>query len=257
MKQRTRLYRPTTPGILGGLRAFIEGIGFIIGTPSLWGYALVPTIMLLILGLSLGSLGVWGAHHAASAILGEPGGFWATLAYWQLKIGLVATAVVIALFLALALAQPLSGFALDAIVRAQERALRYDHWHASGLLGSLLMTALVTLFTMIVGVSVLVILFIVGLVFPPALAVTVPLKFLICSWMLAWNFLDYPLSRRGLGVRARLKWVGRSFGAFSAFGLAWAGLLYLTGGFALLLLPMGVAGATRLVVESEKLLSSR
>ena len=53
-----------------------------------------------------------------------------------------------------------------------------------------------------------------------------------------------------LGLRARLRWVGRRFGAFSTFGITWAALLAVPG-LVLLLLPMGVAGATRLVVAVE------
>jgi CysZ protein len=82
--------------------------------------------------------------------------------------------------------------------------------------------------------------------------VTVPLKFLVGAWLLAWNFLDYPLSVRGCGVRHRLRWVFTHFGAVTAFGLVWAMLLIVPGIF-LLILPMGVAGATRLVVAAERL----
>jgi CysZ protein len=93
-------------------------------------------------------------------------------------------------------------------------------------------------------------LFLISLVFPPAALVTVPLKFLLCGWLLAWNFLDYPLGERGLGAGASLSWMTRHFGAVTAFGAAWA-LLVIVPGIVLVLLPMGVAGAARLVVEAE------
>ena len=44
--------------------------------------------------------------------------------------------------------------------------------------------------------------------------------------------------------------MGRHFGAVTAFGAAWA-LLVIVPGIVLVLLPMGVAGAARLVVEAE------
>jgi uncharacterized protein involved in cysteine biosynthesis len=47
-----------------------------------------------------------------------------------------------------------------------------------------------------------------------------------------------------------VRWVWRNVGAFTAFGLAWAGLVVIPG-VVLLLLPMGVAGATRMVVLDE------
>src|SRR5258705_372378 len=79
----------------------------------------------------------------------------------------------------------------------------------------------------------------------------VRVKFLVGGWLLAWPFLDYPLGLGGLGAGARLLWAGRNFGAFTAFGLGWAVLLVVPGTF-LLVLPMGVAGATQLVVAGER-----
>ena len=102
----------------------------------------------------------------------------------------------------------------------------------------------------LVGIPVFTTLFLINWIFPPALIVTVPLKFLFGGWLLAWNFLDYPLGIRGLGIRARLRWVGKHFNAVTLFGLAWAALVIVPG-TVLVLLPMGVAGATRLVLEEE------
>ena len=39
--------------------------------------------------------------------------------------------------------------------------------------------------------------------------VTVPAKFLVSSWLLAWDFLDYPLGVHGLAMGARVAWVFR------------------------------------------------
>jgi CysZ protein len=86
--------------------------------------------------------------------------------------------------------------------------------------------------------------------FAPAAVVTVPLKLLIGGWLMAWNFLDYPFGLRGMGLGDGVRWVGKHLGAVTVFGLAWW-LLVLFPGAVLLLLPMGVAGATRLVVEAD------
>jgi len=43
--------------------------------------------------------------------------------------------------------------------------------------------------------------------------VTVPLKIFVAALLVAWDFLDYPLSQRGLGLADRLdttKWIVRS-----------------------------------------------
>jgi CysZ protein len=237
-------------GILGGLRAFLGGIGFILGTPSVWGYALVPALMaLVLLGCSC-PLGIWGAHRATDLLVGEVTGFWATTGVWALKAVLWLLAVLVAVLLALGLAQPLSGFALEAIARAQARSLGVPGWDRPAHLSTLLLTVRVTLLSLGLGIPALLLLFVVGLFFPPALVVTLPLKFLVCAWMLAWDFLDYPFGLRGVRIRDRLQWVARRFGAFTAFGGAWTAFLIVPG-VVLLVLPMGVAGATRMVVAEE------
>jgi CysZ protein len=81
--------------------------------------------------------------------------------------------------------------------------------------------------------------------------VTVPLKFVVSALLIAWDLLDYPLSRRGLGVGARIAWLRRNLGATLGFGLAAAFLLVVPCA-GLLVLPFGVAGAARLALEVER-----
>ena len=109
----------------------------------------------------------------------------------------------------------------------------------------------IALVTFAVGAPVLTALLLVDLFFPPAAVVTLPLRFLFSGWLLAWNFLDYPLTNRGFGIGIRLGWMRRNFEAFTAFGLAWTAFAIIPG-MVLLLLPMGVAGATRLVVKDDQ-----
>jgi CysZ protein len=238
-------------GVLDGLAAVFQGIGFILGTPSMWGYALVPVLMVGLLLGGLGALAVWGAPQVTSALLGEGLAWWGVALSWLLKIVLWAVFLLLAVILALALAQPFSCFALDAIVRAQHRALTHRELPEISLASILWTNLKYTMVTLTLVVLLLGPLFLVGLLFPAALVVTVPAKFLVSSWLLAWDFLDYPLGVHGLAMGARVAWVFRRFGAFSAFGLAWTSVLVVPG-VVLLILPMGVAGATRLVVRADR-----
>ena len=115
----------------------------------------------------------------------------------------------------------------------------------------LLVTFLLTLLSFAVCVPIFVVLFVVSFIFPPAAVVTVPMKFVLCSWLMAWNFLDYPLCLRHASLSASLNWTTRHLGAVTAFGMAWT-LLAIVPPMVLLFLPMGVAGATQLVIESER-----
>jgi uncharacterized protein involved in cysteine biosynthesis len=86
---------------------------------------------------------------------------------------------------------------------------------------------------------------------PPASFVAQPLQFVVAALLAAWGFLDYPFSQRGVGVGARVRWIGLRFGAVLGFGLAAATMLLIPCvGF--LVLPLGVAGAARLVAEGER-----
>jgi uncharacterized protein involved in cysteine biosynthesis len=156
----------------------------------------------------------------------------------------------IAGFLAVCLVQPFSAFALNAISLAQEESLTRCHAQGPSPIAALLHSAVATLVMLLLGVPALLSLFLVGLVFPALLVVTVPLKFVVLGWLLAWNFLDYPFSLRGQGLTGRFQWVLTYFGAFTSFGLFWAALMVVPG-IVLVFLPMGVAGATRLVVAGE------
>jgi CysZ protein len=237
-------------GISSGLRAFAGGIGFVVGTPSVWGYALVPITVGVVLACGLSILGFWGSAYVSNSLFASSTGFWGQVGSWALTLLLALPAVLVAILLSLCLAQPLSGFALEAMVSARERALTGWSGPRPGIVESTLRGTQVALFTLAVAVPVFAVLMLVTFMFPPAAIVTVPLKFFVYAWLLAWNFLDYPLGMHRLGLQARVRWVLQHFDAFCAFGLLWA-VLGLVPGIVLLLLPMGVAGATQLVVEAE------
>lgn len=236
---------------LNGFEAFVGGIGFVMATPRVWAYALVPVGMLLLLSCGFFGLGIWGSHHLSSWLIGPDPGDWGQIGYWGLWIAFVVIGLFAAVLLALSLAQPLSGFALEAISHAQEMALTGTAAPKVSFIASLVSTTTAVVVALLVGGTALAILFLISFFFPPAAVVTVPLKVLVCGWMLAWDFIDYPLALRGVGLEGRFAWVGRNFAAFTLLGVLWA-LLVVVPGVVLLVLPMGVAGATRLVVADER-----
>jgi CysZ protein len=252
MTTRSQARHPETEsaGFGEGVAACLGGINFIITTPSVWLYALVPALMVLVLAFGLSWLGIWGAGQAVSLFIGQASGFWSTAGSWVLTVLLAVAAVLFALLLAVILAQPFSVFALEAIVHAQQRALGLASGPSPTPFQSMLLSLPIAVFTLGAALPIYLLLLILDLVFPPAMVVSVPLRFLFSAWLLAWNFLDYPLALRGMGLQARLRWITERPTAFTSFGLAWAFVLIFPG-MALLLLPMGVAGATRLVVGEE------
>jgi uncharacterized protein involved in cysteine biosynthesis len=206
---------------------------------------MVPMVMAFVLLFGVGALTLWGADAAATAIAGS-----SAVGLWTLRIVFGVVGVLISLLASLSLAQPLSGWALDSIVRKQEAALGGRDWPELPRLPQMGIALGVNLLALAVGVPILAILTIIGMIFPLAVFVTIPLKVFVASLLVAWDFLDYPLSLRGHGIASRLSWIGRRFGAVLGFGLS-AALLLLIPCVGFFVLPMGVAGAARLAVESE------
>jgi CysZ protein len=229
----------------GGVRAFAGGIGFVLTTPSVWGWALVPAAVTALLALGTCGLSWWGAWEAGRAVAGD-----GTAGGWAVAVTLGLFGAMVAVLVALTLAQPCAGFALEAICRAQERALVGRASPPVPFWPSVRRNLKVVAATLVLGGGATAALFAVEVFAPPAAVVTVPLKVLVGGWLMAWNFLDYPLGLRGVGFRDGVRWVGRHFAEVTVFGLLWWSVVLFPGAV-LLLLPMGVAGAARLVAEAD------
>ncbi len=246
----------TTPkaklGFFDGVGALFGGLGFIVGRPSMWGWALIPSLVATLLFFGLGALAIWGGMALAHRALWDPGdGTWTTVSIWVLRVVFWIAGIVLSFLLSISLAQPLSGFALDAIARRQEIALGGRSWPDQPLIGSALRSLRVTLTALILSLPILALLTVITLLVPPAGVVTVPLKLVVTGVVVAYDFLDYPLGLRGVGVRSRARFMRENFSAVLGFGVS-AALLLLIPGVGLLLLPFGVAGAARMVTLADR-----
>jgi CysZ protein len=207
---------------------------------------MVPMIVAVLLTTLLGALGVWGGFAGAERIIGEASSGWGTAGLWALKIVFAAAALLVAILIAVSLAQPLSGWALEGIVRKQDQELGLPQRPEVPFAAQLITSLCVTFAGLAVSVVLIGVLTVIELIFAPAAFVCVPLKFVIGALLIAWDFADYPLGLRDVGVRARLRWMFGNFWAVLSFGLLAAALLMIPC-IGLLVLPMGVAGAARLV----------
>jgi len=232
---------------LGAIDAFFGGIGFVLKTPRVWVLALVPAAVLVFLFAGFVGLGIWGSAELGRGIFGTDLGTWGIIGKWLLITFFTIIAILIALLLALSLAEPLSAFALERISRAQQCAITGHAPESPSLFKAMWMSLVCVSFGVGLGAMAIITLLVINVFYPPATVVTIPLKMLVCSWVLAWDLLDYPLALRKMGLFARLKWVFRHFGAFTLFGFLWASCAVVPG-IVLVLLPMGVAGATRMVL---------
>jgi CysZ protein len=216
--------------------------------PGVWPLALVPVAVALILTGLLG----WGAVAVIPAqihaLLGaRVGGIVATI------LGVIATALalLLAALIGFALAQPLSGPALERIVRQAEAKIGVAPWPATSIASDILRSLQSVVVSYAFGLPILTVLFLVSLIFPLAALVTTPLKIVVVAVLLAWDLCDYPLSIRGIPVGARVLFMKRNVSAMLGFGFGLA-LLGLVPCLLLFVLPAGVAGGARLVAEIER-----
>src|SRR5829696_3612747 len=161
-------------GALGGLQAFFGGIGFILTTPAVWGWSLVPVGFMALLSVGLCGLSWWGAWEASKALVGEE-----NLGTWSLTVLFGLLGAMLAVLVALTLAQPCSGFALEAICRAQERAMTGRASPAIPYWASLWRNLKVIAATLVLGGAVMLALTAVEFLVPPLAILTIPLKFLV------------------------------------------------------------------------------
>jgi len=236
----------TRPGFGSGIGATVRGAGFLARSPRAWPYALIPAAILVALGTLLVVLSVHFVQPAIADLM-PASSHW----YWQMGRGFISWLVtilagVLGLLLALAATPPLSAPALEHLVELEERELGVSQRQSIGFLAEIWCGLKAQAAAAMFAGPLLVVLWIVDLLFPPASVVTVPLKVLVTSLALAWNLFDYPLTLRGVPLRARLALVVKNPAATLGFG-AGCTVLFLAPCFGVLMLPVGVVGATRLV----------
>jgi CysZ protein len=242
--------RAPAPGFFAGVRALFSGFGFVIGNPEIWPLTWVPVG----LAVTLASLLGYGAYAVVpgwvTSLVGPVDSDAGRMGVAALELVATVIAILLGALLAFALAQPLSGPALERIVRKQEAALGAPAWPATSFLEDVWRSLQSVLVVAVVAVPLLLALSLVGLLVPPATVITIPLKIVITAMTIAWDLCDYPLSIRGVPVMTRVRFVGRHLAPMLGFGFGLS-LLSLLPCALLLVLPAGVAGAARLVFQIE------
>lgn len=234
-----------------GARSFVRGAQWIARNPRLWPHAMVPALLALVLITAFAGLGWWAAWRLSAPLRGDASPLWQMVGLLE-AVALGGVSVGVGALLGLSLAQPASGWALDHLSRTLDRSLGGAVRPDGGWLETAWRGLRVTLAGLAVSLPVLGGLLLVGMIFPPAMVVTVPLKFVVGALVVAWDLLDYPFGLRGMRVRERLQFIRGNFRSVLGFGACASLVLLVPGVGLLLLLPLGVAGATHLVAEVDR-----
>lgn len=238
---------PQPPGFAQGFAALFEAIGLFFRMRELWPWALVPSLVLLVLEGSFVALGVFVARPWLIEVLPE-----ATNAYGRVGVdvagyGFALLIAVIGWFAALILAGPLSAPALERIVDVVERELDAPPRAEIGFWREMFCGFRALLGALAIGLPLLLVFWLADLVFPPLVVITLPLRGALSALLVAWGLFDYPLTLRGVGFRERLRLMRANFPAALGFGVAFS-LVFWVPCCGVVLLPLGAAGATRLTL---------
>ncbi len=222
----------------------------LLAAPRAWPFALVPALVFFVLesAVVLASwryLRPWVNEHLAG------GGFWQDAGALLASLLSALLLTVLGWLLSAQLAPALSAPALERIVGIVEHELGAPPRAELGFFAELGCGLRATLSSLAVTVPVILGLTLLELVASPVAVVTTPLKLLIGALGVAWSMFDYPLTLRGMRVRERLCFARRHFSAVLGFGVAFS-LVFWLPCFGVLMLPLGVAGATRLYWEIER-----
>jgi CysZ protein len=242
---------PERPGFGAGLRAFFGGIGFVVGNPSVWPLAMVPVVIATALTALLAWAGASVVPPFIASLIGPTTGTLGAVLTTIAQVAATLLALVLALLLGFGLAQPLSGPALERLVRRVEASVGAPTWPPTSVLSDMGRSLQSVIVGYAFGLPLLAILFVVDLVFAPAVVVTVPLKLLVTAMLLAWDVCDYPLSIRGVSIGTRVAFMKRNASAMIGFGIGLA-IAAVVPCLLVFVLPFGVAGAARLTNQIER-----
>jgi len=247
-----RVPRPAGPlkvGFLTGLKAPFKGVGFIARRPDLWLLSMVPATIAIVVTAVLGSASIAWLPGLASRLVGPASSWYANAGATIASIALTVLGVLLSIALALALAQPLSGPALERLASAVELDMGAPPRPIVPIWRELGRSAIGSLLGLCTGLPVLAVLTILSLIFPVTAWITFPLQILVYGLMVTWDLMDYPFTVRGWSLRHRLAWLRAHLPAVVGFGLS-LGIVLVVPCVHVLLLPAGTAGATWLYCTS-------
>lgn len=235
------------PSLLDGTRALFSGLGFIARTPAMWPLALVPVAVAGVVTAVVGGSVIAFVTPRVAAMVG-PHAVLAVLA----QILAAVLSLIVAALIGAGVAQPLSGPALNRIVRRVEADMGAPPRPETGFVEDMGRALGSMLVGYTFGLPLLAILAVISFVFPPAAVITFPLKLIVLALLFAWDLFDYPLSIHGMPLGQRIALVVRHAKVMIGFGLGIA-LVSLIPCAAFFALPIGVAGAARLARRIELL----
>jgi len=229
-----------------GASAVFQALTIITRLPELWPWALVPAVLFALLESAFLAVAIFVLRPDVLERLPEATTFWTRVGAGAASVAVVLGTAIVGWFVALLLVPPLSAPALEHLVARVEREIGAPPRAPIGILREFASGFRAMLGAALVGGPILLLLTVVEFFAPPTSVVTVPLKLLVSSLLIAWGLFDYPLSLRGIGFRERFRLMVEHFPAVLGFGLTFAAIFWVPC-CGVLFLPVGAAAATIVV----------
>jgi CysZ protein len=234
-------------GFWRGFTAPFGAASSLLGQPRAWPFALVPVVVFALIeaafiALAWQQIAPWLTERYELTSVYSQRGVQAVSVLLMGAVGWIA---------GMLLAPPVSAPALERIVLYVEEELGAPARPALGFFAELWCGLQAMLWGSLFTLPLLAVLTLLELVFPPSAVVATPLKLLIGALGQAFCLFDYPLTLRGVGARDRLAFMRRNFSVVLGFGTAFT-LVFWLPCCAVVMLPVGVAAATRLYWAIER-----
>lgn len=214
------------------MRFFLAGLRMLIRHPALLALSLIPIALTVVLLLLLAFGCAW--------LIGQlfPGSMEDS---WRFPVqaAIFLLALLLGYFVYLPLARIVLAPFSEALCRKAHTISTGESFRSDAGWGRAIFEGMkLVLLQIVVAAAVLAL----GLIFPP---IGMPLGILMGAFLCGLDFLDVPLSARGMPLRKKLGLIGRNKALALGFGIA-SYLMLLIPGVNLLSLPVGVIGATLL-----------
>ena len=228
-----------------------RAVGFIAEHPRLAPLCLAPVAAaaLLLFGSVIGSSRF--ASWAATSVAGH--GVLAGVIYYLLMIFVVFAVIYFGLVIAVSIAASPFCSMLSERVEAIESGEPPPKLPLATVLGFALLDTWHSILRAVVYLMLTLSLSMIGMicalsaVLSPVAMALVALQFVITCWFIAYDFLDYPLSRRGIDFAGKFAYVEKHRAESLGFGFT-VGLLLLVPLLNVLVAPVAAVGAARMFV---------
>jgi CysZ protein len=237
-------------GPVGGLIAPLKALGFVSANPKLWWLTLTP----FLINLGLFVLFFWLAYTRfdrwVRSILPAGEGWWWQLLLYFLIVLVILLLLIVQVYLFTVIGRIIAAPFLELLTRKVESLAgpMVEHPVEISFLQSIWRVMVQESKRVLIYIGVMIPLLVLNLIPGLGNLIYTALAWLVTSFFLASEFLDYPLERRGFSLSSKLRYT-RSLGLT---GIGFGTSVFIMGLLPLLnlaLLPLAAVGGTLLFLE--------